>query len=72
MELAQFPNKPDLHGVDGVAWAVRGLACAGCDVFGYGGLEWSLQRVGMTMSEIIWASVLVDSRQLVWFGVGVG
>ena len=56
----------------GVAWAVRGLACAGCDVFGYGGLEWSLQRVGMTMSEIIWASVLVDSRQLVWFGVGVG
>ena len=35
-------------------------------------LEWSVQRVAMTMSEIIWASVLVDSRQLVWFGVGVG
>ena len=32
-------------------------------------LEWSVQRVAMTMSEIIWASFLVDSGQLVWFRV---
>ena len=39
MELVQFPNKPDLHGVDGgllgrcAVWHVLD-----CDVFGYGGV----------------------------------
>ena len=70
MELVQFPNKPDLHGVDGGLLgrcAVRHVLDVMClDTVE---LEWSVQRVAMTMSEIIWPSFLVDSGQLVWFRV---